>query len=116
MPNGGNFIAPLTLIQQFLIALLLINLQSTHQFVTHNPHVLNFQVEKKETTKDSWCEAVYVPVRDCEQVDDFRFRVWLNKLQNGKWYEFRVYAENRQGVSDPSAKSPEFLSRPKDGE
>jgi len=76
--------------------------------------ITHYRVEKKETTKDSWCEAAYVPVRDCEQVDEFRFRVWLQKLQNGKWYEFRVYAENRAGLSDPSAKSPEFLCRPKD--
>ena len=85
--------------------------QSKYLCLSHN-----LQIEKKECGKDSWCEAAYVPIRDCEQVDDFRFRAWLSKLQNGKWYEFRVFAENRAGLSDPSESSDKFLCRPKDGE
>jgi len=76
--------------------------------------ITHYKIEKKECGKDSWCEAAYVPIRDCEQVDDFRFRAWLSKLQNGKWYEFRVFAENRAGLSDPSESSDKFLCRPKD--
>jgi titin len=65
--------------------------------------------------KDAWTDAISAAVLDCEQVDEMQFQVSVAKLVKGKTYEFRVFAENKIGLSEPSPGSDPHLCRSKNG-
>ena len=75
-------------------------------------------IQKKEVKTEehrSWTEACTVEVKDCERVGDTQLQAPVTKLVKGKWYEFRVLAINRIGISDPSESSSPHLCKNKDG-
>nr|XP_006823015.1 PREDICTED: titin-like [Saccoglossus kowalevskii] len=66
--------------------------------------VTGYIVEKRDTTKDRWVRATRVTIKETS------FRV--SDLIRDTEYEFRVSAENKAGVSEPSQPSKPIVAKP----
>ncbi|CAL1540886.1 unnamed protein product, partial [Lymnaea stagnalis] len=66
--------------------------------------VTGYEIERKEPKTNRWIKLTKTPISEPQYKDE--------KVQEGKEYEYRVYAINEAGPSEPSATSAPVIAKP----